>query len=61
LLNIKGANLNSFLVLNNILLFLIFICVKIYYFNTKYVVKNNYTQLIHFHLITYFKINNVWT
>jgi len=46
LLNIKGANLNSnlnqFLELNNILLFLTSMCVKMYYFNTKYVVKNNH-------------------
>jgi len=33
LLNIKGANLNQFHELNNILLFLIFTCVKMHYFN----------------------------
>jgi len=37
LLNIKGANLNQFLELNNILLFFTFqMYIKIYYFNTTY-------------------------
>jgi len=38
-LNIKGVNSNQFLELSNILLFLM--CVKMYYCNTKHVVKKN--------------------
>jgi len=49
LLNIKGVNLNQFLELNNILLFLTFMYVKMYYFNTKHIVKNNnHVQLTYF-------------
>jgi len=49
LLNIKVANLNQFLELN-VLLFLIFICAKIYvlfmyYFNTKHVIKKIITSV----------------
>jgi len=44
LLNIKVANLNHFLKLNNILLFLTSMCVKMYYFNTKYVAKRIITS-----------------
>jgi len=36
LLNIKGTNLKT---INDILLFLTSMCVKMYYVNTKYVVK----------------------
>jgi len=43
--NIKRANLNQFLELNNILLFLIFMCVKMYYFNTNiHVIKKTTTS-----------------
>jgi len=44
LLNIKGANLNKFLELIKILLFLTFMCVKMYYFNTKHVIKKTTTS-----------------
>jgi len=41
--NIKRANLNQFL--DNILLFLIFMCVKMYYFNTNiHVIKETTTS-----------------
>jgi len=39
MLNIKEVNLLQFFELNNILLFLTFMYVKMYYFNTKYVIK----------------------
>jgi len=45
----QRANLNQFLELNNILLFLTFMYVKMYYFNTKHIVKNNnHVQLTYF-------------
>jgi len=42
---VKRANLNQFFKLNNILLFLTFMCIKMYYF-AKYVIKNKITFLI---------------
>jgi len=44
--NIKGTNLNQFLKLNNILLFLTYMCVKMYYFNAKLVIEKKQSRLI---------------
>jgi len=58
---IKGTNLNKFLELNNILLFLTFMCDKMYYFNTKHVVKKSTTsnQSISVIKLLSFQVNQV--
>jgi len=59
LLNIKKANLNQFLELNNIL-FLTSMCVKMYYFNTKHVVEKTTNQLISIVELLSFHVNKVY-
>jgi len=56
---LKKANSNQFLELNNILLFLTSMCVKIYYFNTKRMIKKTsaFNQSILVELLS-FKVNN---
>jgi len=60
LLNIKGINLSRILELNNILLFLTFMCQN-YYFNTQHVIKKTITsnQPIFVIELLGFKVNKV--